>query len=279
MSSEEQPVNIHLGLDDVIAPVHVGIKRLILLVGDILEDAPANAAVALRVPRVFFAFDPAPGYAPSRGQLTSYVEERVLHWAMSDAVEFVKPLLVSARGVCRLYDRGASFHMTADEWNTMNQSWRRQDEIMSTWSLKRRLKFFSKEHPDFKMPSLLLEIRNIFEMRNCILHNRGNLTRSYCNEKDQLHVRFRRFSAWVVEPSGEHEYAPGEIVSHPQKLQVRLGTAERTWHTGEEILLTPQLFIDLCVTIDQFAIQMAHALEDYGRLKGIPFQAPGATQS
>src|SRR5207245_6897430 len=53
------------------------------------------------------------------------------------------------------------------------------------------------------------------------------------------------------------------------------------WKVGERILLSPQLFVDLCVTIDRFAIEMAKALEAYARSRGIPFEPPDSwkTQS
>jgi hypothetical protein len=60
---------------------------------------------------------------------------------------------------------------------------------------------------------------------------------------------------------------------------MRFITAERVWKVGERILLSPQLFVDLCVTIDRFAIEMAKALEAYARFRGIPFEPPDSGQT
>ncbi len=281
MSSGEKQIKFTIRLDDVIAPVHVGLKALFILVGDILGQAPSAAEVPEEVPRIFFRFDPAPGLKLSREELTSYAEQRVLQWAMSDAIELIKPLIVSSRAVCALYDRGPSASLTGEQWNAMQENWNRTAEKMAEMGLDRRLKEFSRWHTDFKMPPLLPEIQGIFRMRNCLVHNNGVVARSYCNGSERLRIRFRRWSAWVVDPAGDREYNEGEILRSGQSLQVRFVTAERAWKVGERILLSPQLFVDLCVTIDRFAIEMAKALEAYARSRGIPFEPPdlGKTQT
>src|SRR5438093_13030242 len=106
MSSQDGQIKLTLRLDDVIAPVHVGLKALFLLVGDIIGRAPSAAEVPEGVPQIFFRFDPAPGLTPSRYELTSYVQERILQWAMSDAVELIQPVIVTTRAVCALYGHG-----------------------------------------------------------------------------------------------------------------------------------------------------------------------------
>jgi hypothetical protein len=272
MSSEDREVRFFVRLDDVIAPAHVGLKALILLVGDVLGRAPLVAEIPEDVPQVFFRSDPAPGLRPSRAELSSYVEQRTLQWAMSDSVELVKPLIVRSRAVCALYDRGQSSRITGDEWNAMQEIWKRIDEQMARMSLDRRLDEFSRQHPDFKMPPPLPEIRGIFRMRNCLLHNGGVVAPSYCNDGRKLRIRFRRWSAWVFDPAGDREYNEGEILRSGRSLQVRFVTAERVWQAGERIVLSPQLFVDLCVTIDRFAIEMGQALEAYARSKGIPVE-------
>ncbi len=279
MSPKDGEVKFTLRLDDVIAPVHVGLKALMLLVGDILGRTPSAAEVPEGVPRIFFRFDPAPGLKPSRDELTSYVEQRILQWAMSDAVELIKPLIVRSRAVCAVYDRGASFSLTGDQWNAMQESWNRTAEKMAEMDLPRRLKEFSRLHPDFKMPPLLPEIQGIFRMRNCLLHNHEVVARSYCNDSESLRIRFRRWSAWVLDPAGDREYNEGEILHSGQSIQMRFIISERMWKIGEQILLPAQLFVDLCVTIDRFAIEMAKALEAYARSKGIPFESPASAKT
>ena len=281
MPSESGQIRFTVSLDDLIAPVHVGLKVLMLLVGDVLGQAPSTAEVPEGVPGIFFRFDPAPGLRPSRVELTSYVQERILQWATSDAVELIKPLIVGSRALCALYDRGPTSSLTGDEWNVMRESWERAAEKMAKMDLHRRLKEFSRLHPDFKMPPLLPEIQGIFRMRNCLLHNHGVVARSYCNDSETLHIRFRRWSAWVLDSAGDREYKEGEILVSGQSVQMRFVTAERVWKVGERILLSPQLFVDLCVTIDRFAIEMAKALEAYARSRGIPFEPPDSwkTQS
>ena len=158
----------------------------------------------------------------------------------------------------------------------MQESWKRTAEKMAEMDLHRRLKEFSRWHPDFKMPLLLPEIQGIFRRRNCLLHNDGVVARSYCHEPERLRIRFRRWSAWVLDPAGDREYNEGEILRSGQSLQVRFATAERVWQVGERILLSPQLFVDLCATIDRFAVDMGKALEAYARSKGIPFERPNS---
>ena len=274
MPSESGQIRFTVSLDDLIAPVHVGLKVLMLLVGDVLGQAPSTAEVPEGVPGIFFRFDPAPGLRPSRVELTSYVQERILQWATSDAVELIKPLIVGSRALCALYDRGPTWNLTGDEWNVMREGWERAAEKMAKMNLRERLKEFSHLHPDFRMPPLLPEIQGIFGMRNCLLHNHGVVARSYCNDSERLRIRFRRWSAWVLDPTGDREYNEGEILVSGQSIQMRFVTAERVWKVGERILLSPQLFVDLCVTIDRFAIEMAKALEAYARSKGIPFAPP-----
>lgn len=276
MSPEERQMRFTVRLDDVIAPVHGGLKALFLLVGDILGRAPSTAEVPEGVPRIFFRFDPAPYLKPSRDELTTYVEQRILQWAMSDAVELVKPLIVRSGAVCALYDRGATGSVTGDQWNEMVKSRERRDERMAKMNLRQRLEAFASRHPDFKMPPVLPEIQGIFRMRNCVLHNNGVVARSYCNETDKLRIRFRRWSAWVLEPGGDREYIEGEILRSGQSLQMRFVTAEREWQVSDQVVLSPQLFVDLCVTIDRFAVEMAQALESYARSRGIPFERPSS---
>ncbi len=134
--------------------------------------------------------------------------------------------------------------MTGDEWNAEQEAWKKTEEKMAKMDLHRRLKEFAREHPDFKMPPLLVAIRGIFKMRNCLLHNNGIVARSYCHEPDGLRIRFWRFSVWVLDVAGEHEYTEGEIVRSGQRLQVRLAPAERIWRIGERIVLC---FLGLCV--------------------------------
>lgn len=281
MPSEGGQIRFTVRLDDLIAPVHVGLKALILLVGDVIGQAPSTAEVPEGVPGTFFRFDPSPGLKPSRVELTSYVQERILHWATSDAVELIKPLIVGSRAVCALFDRGPTSSLTGNEWNAKREGWERAAEKMAKMDLNRRLKEFSRLHPDFKMPPLLPEIQGIFRMRNCLLHNNGVVARSYCNDSERLRIRFRRWSAWVLDPAGDREYNEGEILRSGQSIQMRFVTAERVWKVGERVLLSPQLFVDLCVTIDRFAIEMAKALEAYARSRGIPFEPPdsGKTQT
>src|SRR3989442_15639443 len=130
MSSTDRQIKFTLRLDDVIAPVHVGLKALMLLVGDILGRTPTVAEVPEGVPGIFFRFDPAPGLRPSRVELTSYVQERILQWATSDAVELIKPLIVGSRALCALYDRGPTWSLTGKEWSAMRESWERAAEKM-----------------------------------------------------------------------------------------------------------------------------------------------------
>ena len=78
----------------------------------------------------------------------------------------------------------------------------------------------------------------------------------------------------MLDSAGDREYKEGEILVSGQSVQMRFVTAERVWKVGERILLSPQLFVDLCVTIDRFAIEMAKALEAYARSRGIPFEPP-----
>ncbi len=272
MSNETPNVHLVVRLDDVVVAVHVGLKRLILLVEDVLQRPPQAGGDGKVVPKLFFRFDPAPTLKPSTEDLANFTEERILQWAVSDAVELLKPLLVSTRAVCRLYDRGPRSVMTGDERNKMVSSWKRLDERMGKWTLKQRLDELNQRYPNLKMPPLLSEVKGIFAMRNCLLHNHGVLAESYCNEPGGLRIRFRRWAAWVIDPAGDHEYEEGEFVHHGQSLQVRIIPAERVWQVGERILLSPQLFMDLCVTIDSFALELMKSLEVYARSKGISFE-------
>src|SRR3989454_10830235 len=274
MPSESGQIRFTVSLGDLLAPVHGGLKDLMLLVGDGLGQAPSTAEGPEAVPGIFFRFDPAPGLRPSRVELTSYVQQRILQWATSDAVQLIKPLIVGSRALCALYDRGPTWNLTGDEWNVMREGWERAAEKMAKMNLRERLKEFSHLHPDFKMPPLLPEMQGIFGMRNCLLHNHGVVARSYCNDSERLRIRFRRWSASVLDPTGDREYNEGGILVSGQSIQMRFVTAERVWKVGERILLSPQLFVDLCVTIDRFAIEMAKALEAYARSKGIPFAPP-----
>src|SRR5207249_6230503 len=227
MPTEDRQLKLQVRLDAVIAPVHVGLKALMLVVGDVLSREPSAAEIPEDVPRVFFRFDPAPDLRPSRAELTNHVEQRLLHWATSDAVELVKPLIVNSRAVCALYDRGPSSTMTGDQWNAMQEIWKQASEKMARMRLDQRLDEFSRQHPDFRMPPLLPEIRGIFRMRNYLLHNNGVVAPSYCNEGGKLRIRFRRWSAWVLEPAGDREYDEGEILRSGQRLQARFVAAER----------------------------------------------------
>jgi len=273
MSDEIPTFSLLVRLDDVVAPVHIGLKRLILLVEDLVRRPPSAGANGYSVPKIFFHFDPAPGLKPSREELAEYTEERILQWGVSDAVELLKPLLVHARAVCRLYDRGPASVITGDEWNAMVNDWKKSDEQMGRWNLAQRLTELDQKHPNLKMPPLLAEIKGIFAMRNCLLHSHGVLAQSYCNEPGALRIRFRRWAAWVIDPAaGDHEYEEGEIVRHGQSLQVRIVPSERVWRVDERVLLSPQLFMDLCVTIDSFALELMKSLEAYARSQGIPFK-------
>src|SRR5947209_9425704 len=122
----------------MIAPVHTGLKALMLLVGDVLGQAPSTAEVPEGVPGIFFRFDPAPGLKPSRDELTSYVQERILQWATSDAVELIKPLIVGSRALCALYDRGPTSSLTGKEWSSMRDSGERAAEQMAKMNLRER---------------------------------------------------------------------------------------------------------------------------------------------
>jgi len=279
MSADVKSVKLIFRLDELIAQVHLGLKALILLVADILSRPPAGSETPGRISGVFFEFDPAPTAWLDRSDLSSFVEQRILQWAMTDAIELVKPLLVGARAACSFFELGGNPAMTSEEWNARVARERMMDERMSKMNMKGRLEKFSRDHPDLKMPPLLSEILEILKMRNCVLHNGGIVTNSYCNEPDALRVRFRRHSMWVKGSAGDREYTQGEILGPGTTWQVRIITAERVWRIGERVELTPQIFVDLCFTVDRFALEMAQALEAFGRPKGIIFEAfNGATE-
>jgi hypothetical protein len=277
MVSDQTAVKFVLRLDDIIAPVHVGLKALMLLLGDVLPRPPQMTNASPELPKAFFGFDPAPGLKPSRRELNGFIERRIMQWALSDAVESVKPLLVRARAVCAFFDHGPGFSCSGDEWNAMMEGQRKLDEKMSGLPIDQRLKIFGGQHPDFRMPPLLPEILSILKMRNCILHNSGLVSKTFCNDPGSLNIRFKRWSAWVIDPAGDREYVLGELLGPGTRWQVRFVTAEQTWRIGEIIDFSNQMFIDVCVTIDRFAVEMAKSLEEYGRLRGIPFEGESPT--
>ncbi len=267
-------VRVTIRLDDVIAPVHVGLKRSLELVDELLYRSPP-APKTPEAPRVFFSFDPAPGFKPSADELRSYVDQRILHWAISDSVELLNPLIVNVRAVCTMYDRGPSSSMTGDEWNAMQEEMKREGERMARLKRPVRISELLKRHPGLKMPPLLPEIDGIFQMRNCLVHNGGIVGPTYCNETGGLRIRFLGSHSRVIDPAGDHDYQVGERIREPQKFQLSIEPSERSWPLGGRIDLSHQLLVDLCVTIDRFAIQMAQSLEAYARLKGIPFETQG----
>ena len=265
-------VNVVLRLDDLILPVRVSLKRLIWSVSHVLSSPPHEPSEDGRIPGTFFHLDPLGSLKFDSKTLEHFWRQRVLHWATSDAIEQVKFLLVRARAACAFFDRGPTLELSVDEWNRLLAEERLADERLSESNIQRRLDHFAAKYPDLAMPPLLDEVRTILQMRNCLLHNEGLVTRSFCNDGNRLRVRFERMSAWVTDQTGsEREYREGEMLSHPQGVAMKVTKAERSWSTSETIEIDAQTFVDVCLTVDRFAVQMAKALEGYGRQRGIPF--------
>lgn len=116
----------------------------------------------------------------------------------------------------------------------------------------------------------LQEVLGINVLRNCFVHRRGQVTQIEIPAgQDSLTLSWRTLAMFVKRDGEFVRYRSNQTVSLEAERFVRIVPVSRNFVVGEEVVLSPQEFADLCWTLHRFALHALHALRDMGRGKGL----------
>jgi len=112
--------------------------------------------------------------------------------------------------------------------------------------------------------------------RNCLVHRNGIVSHLDSNSDQGLVVKWRKLEIMATGPGGERVMTAMARVKAGESVFLRHAKDQKLFRKGEFVTFTVDEFGELCMTLFSFGQQLVQNKEQYGRSKGVRFDAPGS---
>jgi len=225
----------------------------------------------LELPGAFFHMAPAQNKSLDFETARNEFKQWVLTAAMRDSVEAVHIFLNAARPVCFIYSIANQKEIMGSDWN---KGIVEDNKKFHRLGLPDKIKYIEEKYDPSLVPEIKEELLSINLARNCLVHRFGIVTEYDSNSAGGLLVQWSKMEIKVAGPSGERTVGAMARVEAGESVSLQYAKAKKLFKKGESVTFTVDEFSELCMTLLFFGMQFNHNLEQYGRSKGIHFNAP-----
>ena len=196
---------------------------------------------------------------PDLESLRQAFESKLLADALQECLRALRALLLEVRQALHIAASipAGRTPVKAQDWiDNANEGATSFDEL----GLERQLERLDERYGFPADQELAQEILSINHTRNVLEHRRGVVADRDVTDEGALVVRWRRLRL----AAGDQEVRPGVVIEEPATVVMEPNKKEsKSFPVGERVEFTPEEFVGLCWTFNQFGSDLVQKLGEY----------------
>jgi hypothetical protein len=267
-----QKIKIHIDLAATGAVLGARIEHLAKLVdvgllhGETLEAWPAINPMG----KVTYQYGPTGQWSPD--QVRNAWSQWILANGFRDLAELVTEFLEVVQDILAKWDlqilAASGAPLKSDNWNEIVVKRFREFHRLG---FPQKLAYLSSCYGFSPNADFVEYMKTIIKVRNCMVHNNGQVRAQDCNEESALVLQWDALAIIVTHDSNQREAAIGETLPSGALVGMQHRPRSKSFEVGSRITIERGEFSEVAWTIRRFGSSIIKQLEEHGRERGIRF--------